>query len=59
MMKTKQDNDVIDHTGVVYAKSKLNYHDLSAKMRSITKSRQDNDMIHHGGVISTEYDTKL
>lgn len=41
------------------SKSKLNYHDWSDKMQSITKTRQNNDVIDRKGVVSTEYNNEL
>ena len=37
--KTKQDNDVIDHIGVVYAKTIQNFHNRSDQVSTKMKTR--------------------
>ena len=44
MMKTRQDNDMIDYTGAFYAEKVLNFHDRSNWVQSTTNTRQDNDV---------------
>ena len=39
MMKTKQDNDVIDRTGVIYTFMILNYRDQSDWVLTLMKTR--------------------
>ena len=43
-MKTKKGNDMTDRIGLVYAKLKLNYRDLSDQVCFMIKTRQDNDL---------------
>ena len=52
MRKTRQDNYVIDCTGVVYVKIRIEVSWLIGKMQSIMKIRQHNDETHHIGIIS-------
>ena len=51
VMKTKQDNNVIDHIGAIYNENNTNLHDWSNREQSIMKTRQDNDMIDCIGVV--------
>lgn len=57
MTKSKQDNDMVDRTSMVYPKSELNYHDRLKRIWSITKTKQDNDMINSKGVVYDENNT--
>ena len=41
MMKTRQDNDVIDHTGVVYAKNDIELLWAINQVQSVAKTIQD------------------
>lgn len=56
MMKTRQENDVTNHTGVATSKLKLNCRTNLIVCDLSHKKRQDNDMTYHKGVISMEYD---
>ena len=38
-MKTRQDNDVTNLIGVIYAEKKLSFHDLSNRVPSVTKTK--------------------
>ena len=54
MMKTRQDNDVINRIGLLYIERELNYH-----KRSNAKTGQDNDVIDMTSAVFTEFRTKL
>ena len=54
MTQTKQDNDVIDHIGMVYVENKI---ELSCLIRK--KMTHDNDVIDRIGVIYVENETTL
>lgn len=48
MIKTRHNNDVVDHIDIVYAKTKTEiYRDLFDQEWFIMKTRQDNDVTHH------------
>ena len=59
MTKTKQDNDVIDHTGASTLKMILNYRDRLERVQFFTNTREDNDMIDCTSVVYTKNDTEL
>ena len=44
MMKTRQDNDVINRIGLLYIERELNYHKRSNRVQSNATIGQDNDM---------------
>ena len=57
MMKTTQDNNVIDCIGTVYMQqTKLNYHDWLDWVQSMMKITQDNNVINRTGVVYSEND---
>ena len=43
MTKTRQDNDVTDHTGVEYTKNDIELHNQLDRVWSMTKTSKDND----------------
>ena len=53
----KQNNDFIDHTGVVYAE--LNDCDRLGRVRSVTKSTHEYDMIDHIGAVYAKKEYEL
>ena len=59
VMKTRQDNDMTDHTSVTMLKMRLSSHDQSNLVQSMMKTRLDNNMIDHTGVVYIENETKL
>ena len=58
MIKTRQDNDVINCIVWSTPKLKLNCWDLSNRVRSMMKTRQDNNVIDRTGAIYIEKETK-
>ena len=60
MTQSRKDNDVIDHTGVVYANNRT---ELSWSIREreqyMMKIKQHNDMIDHTGAVYAENETEL
>ena len=52
MMKIRQDNEVTNRIGTVYAKIETKLSWSVKRMRSIPKTKQDNDAIAHKSVIS-------
>ena len=54
VMKTKQDNDMIDNIGLVYIKTKLNCRDISDRVQSVMKTRQENNLTDCRGVVYAE-----
>ena len=59
MMKTRQDNDVIDHIGMVYVFMILNFHDQSHQMLTLMKTKQDNYVIDCIDAVYVENETQL
>ena len=58
MKKVRQDNDVSDYIGLIYAKKKLSCHNQFDRVRS-TKFRQDNEMTFHTSVVYAKIKTTL
>lgn len=58
-MKTRQDNYTTDCTNMVDVEMKLNCHNRSNRVWSMTKTRQDKYMIDRTGVVYLENDTEL
>lgn len=59
MMKTRLDNDITDHTCVVYTKNNTELSQLIGRMWYVTKTRQDKDMTNRNSAIYTENETEL
>ena len=59
MMKSKQDNDLIDRTGTTYIENYTQLLGLSDPMQFMTKSRQDNDVNDLIVVVYIEKKTEL
>lgn len=60
MIKTRHNNDVVDHTYIVYAKTKTElYRDLFDQERFIMKTRQDSDVTHRTSAIYAKNDNEL
>ena len=57
--ETRQDNDVINLTSVVYAKKELNCHDRSGQVQFMMKTREDNNVKNLPRVVYIENETKL
>ena len=58
-MKTRQDNDAIDHIGVIYAKIKTELSYPIEQDAVYHKNREDNDVANCIGVIFAKYDFEL
>ena len=59
MTKTRKDNDVIDRTGLLYAKNKIKLLCRSDGLRSMMKTRQDINVIDFISVVYDKIGTKL
>ena len=57
LMKTRQDNDVTNHTYADYTKNILNYWDLSTRVQSVMKTKHEYDMTDCTRVLYTENET--
>ena len=58
-MKTKQNNDMIDHIDLFYAKTEIELLWLFYWVQFVRKTRQDNDLTDHKLAVYTKNDTKL
>ena len=59
MTKTRQDNDMIDGIGAVYAENETELSKSIEPVQSMTKIRKDNDMIDCIGTVYAKCDTEL
>ena len=59
MTKTRQDNDMIDGIGAVYAENETELSKSIEPVQSMTKIRKDNDMIDCIGTVYAKSDTEL
>ena len=57
MMKTKQDNDMIDHIGLVYIKNNIELSGLIILGTVYEESKEDNDVTNCASAIYTEKET--
>lgn len=59
MMKNRQDNNLIDRMGAVYAENYTELLGLLDQVRFMTQSRQDNDVTDLTIAVYTEKETEL
>ena len=59
MTKTRKDNDVINRTGLLYAKNKIKLLCRFDGLRSMMKTRQGNNVTDHIIVVYDKIGTKL
>lgn len=59
MIKTREDNDMTSHIGVVYVFMILNCRDRSYQVLTLTKIREDNYVTDHIDAVYAENKTQL